>query len=519
MTLEALARKFGLDAGSPSDRVAWAWIASLLALYGISFALFYPITVTNTDETGYLYLAQLMLKGSFNVTKVDPISGAVFSEPPTNYAPGTSMLMAPWVALFGWRGAFAIPVLSLALSILITARWLRDEGRSPLFALVILGFAPALVLGRVAVSDVPSTAVVALGLWLFWRGLDRGAGWWLAAGFVAGMSTGLRATNPVPFVPLFAGAVLRRDGNCWALVVGGLAGLAAYLGSMTWVYGDPFFTLYSHNAYKFDLETLHERLLLYGLGLLILVPGGLVFTLAYRGRRRPEVIASFVGFVGVYLAQEYSQQGYEPMKRMVLALRYLIPILPLVAFAMAESVPRLSRQLLARREGEARTRDERNARRALAGVLVSLALTSVAVHPVFAAWSSTQAKIRDEIRRRVPVEHVFITNWEATRKFFPELDQKFEHIDRNAIRPDDVPGLVDRYGQVFIVFLDRTDSDMWLEDAKVSADFVVALEPAPELLVDRRVSSTDRLRIWHLGRAESSNRPPQMQVLGRRRDG
>lgn len=87
------------------------------------------------------------------------------------------MLMAPWVALFGWRGAFAIPVLSLALSILITARWLRGEGPSTLFALLILGFAPSLVLGRVAISDMPSGPVVALGLWLFWRGLDRGPGW------------------------------------------------------------------------------------------------------------------------------------------------------------------------------------------------------------------------------------------------------------------------------------------------------------------------------------------------------
>jgi hypothetical protein len=62
-------------------------------------------------------------------------------------------------------------------------------------------------------------------------------------------------------------------------------------------------------------------LLLYGLGLLILVPGGFFFALAYRGRRRPEVLLAFLGFVGVYLGQAYSTEGTAPLKRMVLTLR------------------------------------------------------------------------------------------------------------------------------------------------------------------------------------------------------
>jgi hypothetical protein len=349
-------------------------------------------------------------------------------------------------------------------------------------------------------------------LWLFWRGLDRGAGWWLAAGFVAGASLFLRPTNPVPFVPLFAGTVLRRDRRCGALVLGGLVGVGAYLASMDWVYGDSLY-LYGDALYTFrpdyalSLEGLHERLLLYSLGLLILVPGGLVFTLAYRGRRRPEVIASLVGFLGVYLAQPYSMEGTAPMKRMVLALRYLIPILPLVAFAMAESVPRVGRHLLEQRQGKARFRFERVARGGLATALAALAVACVAVHPKFSAWASTQAEIRDEIHRRVPVEDVFITNWQATRKFFSELDLKFKPIWPNLIRPEDVPDLVEQYGRIFIVFLDRTDSEMWRRDMKANAEFVLALELTPDLLVDRQVSPTDRLRIWQIGRAASSSPP------------
>jgi hypothetical protein len=110
--------------------------------------------VTNTDETGYLYQAQMMLRGTFTWTKVDAITGTTLSEPPTTYPPGTALRMAPWIALFGWRGGFAVSALSLVLAILVTARWLRDENRSALFALVILGFAPSMVMGRLAMSDV-----------------------------------------------------------------------------------------------------------------------------------------------------------------------------------------------------------------------------------------------------------------------------------------------------------------------------------------------------------------------------
>ena len=141
------------------------------------------------------------------------------------------MIAAPFVAAFGWQGAFAVPCLCLLAMVVLTGRWIASEGRSPVFALLLLGFPAVLVLGRVAMSDVPSGALVTLGMYLFWRGLDRGYGWWMAAGFVAGASWVFRASNPALFLPLFVGAVLRREKKAWALVVGGLVGLTVRLSS------------------------------------------------------------------------------------------------------------------------------------------------------------------------------------------------------------------------------------------------------------------------------------------------
>src|SRR5262249_52851514 len=161
--------------------------------------------------------------------------------------------------------------------------------------------------------------------------------------------------------------------------------------------------------------------------------------------------------------------------------------------ATAESAPRVWRQWLARREPAERDRLQRRMSGALAGLLLALAIACVAVHPVFAAWTAKQVQIREQVQRLVPVDRVFITNWAATGKFLPQLEQKFRPIDRSVIAPEDVPALVDRYGQVFIVFLDRTDSDFWRQDAQSTEEFMAALTPPPELLLDRQATSTDRL--------------------------
>ena len=131
---------------------------------------------------------------------------------------GMVALMAPFVAAFGWWGAFLPSALSLLLAVLVTARWLSDERRSPIFALVLLGFPAMLVTGRMAISDATRTLVAALGLWLFFRGLDRNRrDYWLASGLIAGAAISLRESAVLPFAPLFAGTVLRRDrgwGSC-----------------------------------------------------------------------------------------------------------------------------------------------------------------------------------------------------------------------------------------------------------------------------------------------------------------
>ena len=323
----------------------------LLAIYTASFVVFYPEIATNDDEAMYIRQARIALSGKPTITLTDPLEGTEIEVYPSTYAPGTAMLMAPLVEGFGWRAAFVVPWLSLLGAVWLTGLWIREAGHAPVFALIVLGFPPAMVMGRVAMSDVPSATVVALGFYLFWKGEERHPGWWIAAGLVAGASWTFRATNPVTFVPLFLGTVLRRETKCWALVVGGLAGLGVRFLSMYLFFGSGTF---ERSAYHPALNSLMDRLPIYLIGLLLFVPAGLLFGALYRGRRRPEIIATIALVFLFFLGQQYSTYGTSFVKRLVLALRYFIPLLPVLAFAMSESVPRSIAELRARGGGARR---------------------------------------------------------------------------------------------------------------------------------------------------------------------
>lgn len=488
----SFARRLGVF-GPGDPELVRRIVLAMLALYAISFGLFYPGTVTNDDEAMYLQQARLVFAGQPTITQIDPFSGQELEIYASTYPPGTALLMAPFVELFGWRGAFVIPCASLLLATWLSYLWIRETDASPLFALVVLGFPPALVMGRVAMSDVPSAALVALGWYLFWRGERRHSGWWIASGVVAGASWAFRATNPLLFVPLFAGTVLRREQKSWALIVGGLLGLGIRFLAMYLFFGSG---LYERDGYHPALLTIIDRLPLYLIGLLLFVPGGLVFGCLYRGKRRPEVIATILLIFFFFLLQQHSTQGTSFAKRLVLALRYFIPLLPVLAFAMAESVPTTLAALRSR--GGAARRFAVGGGVAIVAWLAVVGIASAGVHPLFTVWGATQAVIRDAIARTLPGDAVYVTNWIGTRKFVDFAAQKYVRIERDQVTPHQIQLLVQEYEAVYVVLVGRNDSEHWIRDGERTDAFLASLRNEPKLLVDRRPSPVDRVRVWRL---------------------
>jgi 4-amino-4-deoxy-L-arabinose transferase-like glycosyltransferase len=489
-----LAGRLGLI-GAPHDvRAAWLLVALALVLYAVGYAAFYPRGVTNTDEGLYLEQARLLVEtGSFRAEKIDPFSGERAPFVTGDYPVGMVALMAPFVEAFGWRGAFFPSFLCLVIAVLATARWLHDERRSPAFALILLSYPAVLVGGRLAMSDVARTASAALALWWFFRGLDRHKGYWLASGFLAGAALSLRESAALPFIPLFAATLLRRDRRWTWLLAGGLAGTGLHLLGNQLAFGDAFYVR-GNNASPYVLDfALHERLPVYLLGLLVFVPGGLLFALAYRGRRRPEIVATILIYVGFYLFQAFGIKETSFTKGLVVGLRYFDPLLPVLAFAMAESAPRLLGGWLGRRGWWARIASGATGLW-IAGVLAACFV----VHPVFDHWTGSQVRIRDAIAEQVPVDAVLVINKAALRKFLDELARPYLTLNRDRVTREQLDALREKHGGYAIALLDRSDSEYWQRDAAKNAAFLASLGD-PEPVVDVRVTSTDRLRIWHIG--------------------
>lgn len=475
-------------------RFARRVVLGICALYAVFFALFYPRAVLIEDEVHYKIQARMIAAGETEITRINPYTGTVKTYAPS-YPLGTALFMAPLIAAFGEPAIHLAPLCLLILAVLALGRWLEVAGRSPLFALLVLGYPPSLILGRTLMSDVPSLAIVTVGLLCFWRGIGRSPGWWLAAGFLAGASFTVRETNALVFAPFFAGAALRREKNTWALIASGFVGLTIRVAS-DHAFHDVFY--FSRGNYALEFETLYKRLPVYLLAMFVFIPFGLVLALCYRGPRRPELCTTVVLVLAVYLFQQHYSFATSSLKRSILAPRYLLPILPVIVFGMAESVPRLWNNFLVRRSVATHQRLRAWAPRLVGAWAGGIAAAALAVHPALAWWGSTQAAIGDVVQQYADGDTVLVTNYSATRKFIDGLDRKYLPIPTMDRNPMDIDLLAALHGEITLIFLARSDSPYWLSNAGRNESFIAAIRGQKDLLLDRQLDTTFHLKVWRI---------------------
>jgi len=467
-------------AGSSSR---WCWVPTRSA-------------ISNKDEARYVRQALFYSEGKTAETEENALTGEFEAIRPGLYPPATSILMSPFVRVFGWRGTYVVPFLSLLLAVVMTGLWIRGDGGSPLFALVIMGFPASLVLGRIAISDAPSMAVVVAGLLCFWKGLDGDRpGIWLAAGFLAGASICWRETNAFIFAPFFLGAVLRRDQGVWALVVGGIAGVLLKLGLNSLIFDDPLFYKIANG---FSFASFISNTPKYLVGLMIFVPAGLLAGLTYRGRRAIELRVAVLLVFMLYAFYNYSGAPSGFMKSLVLGQRFFMPLIPLLAFALAERVPHWWSALQTKLASE---RVPRLAGLGVAAWVAGLVVASIGVHVFIANWASaTQGQMREAIRTHVDHSKVIVTNLNMTEKIIDRFDYSFDLIHRNLIDFDGMMTLLDRHQEFYLIIVDRNESEKFLRDSRRSASFLEPMMPFSDLVLDDQVSRAERLRIWRVTR-------------------
>lgn len=451
-----------MTGGPPS----WRWIIAVLAAYTAGLLLVWPRVLLVVDEERYVSQAVAFAAGGTTV------EGAGIIHPPTglrvisNYPPGTSLLQTPFVWLFGWRGAVLLSLLGLIVSTTVTAHWLRRRGRDPAFALLVPGFAGSLLFARSAMSDVPSAAVVAVACALLWRAESGGKAISFLAGFAAGSSLLFREPLAVLLAPLALGALVRRAvGVPWYLA-GGVAGIGLRLVLSHALFGSAFYVRDSGIA--FDLESLGHTAPLFAFLLLIVIPGGALLPLLYRGERRAELVMAITLYVTLFLFYDYdSLRDHGLLKGTVLSSRFLIPALPLLAFMAADVWPRLVSSWPVRLR-----------RAALGGTrLLAFALVPAAflVHMVGRRQEREPLAIVDGIYRHTRAETPVVINAAATLKYVSASYGPRRLILRRDLDAEMLPGMVERHGGLSVVLLSRSDGELFRQDADENRHFLTQL--------------------------------------------
>jgi hypothetical protein len=486
----------------PITEMGIVW--GVLLLYALGFVCFYPQALTNFDEVSYVRQAASFASGSATVDQLDPFSGQHQRLHPSDYPAGTSALMVPFVWLAGWRGTFLLGLLALSACTIFTARWIAASGGSPLYALAVPGYLPAMVMARTGMSDLPSACLVAAGLWLFWD--DNQATPWrrLAAGFLAGASICLREPNPVLFAIFFAGALLRRERHMGALILGGLAGVACRPLLAELVYGDPFFV--KGHVYGFSGFYAGENLIMYLTALVVLVPGGLIFALFYRGKRWVELVATVIVYLGIFIDWNYNGAASGGLKQWMLSLRFLIPLLPIVAFAMAHTCTRWYRSIRESLGRTSRIRFERAARGAVALWVAGIVAVGFAVNWRSHLWSQLHADVVKAVYANTDPSEPIMADQPATVKFLNELNGQRMLVDldlgdeSNEVRRYQLVRLLDRNKTVQILLFSRDDSEYWLNKSKDDEVFIGAISQQlhATLKLQQRFPGLGVLRIWNV---------------------
>jgi 4-amino-4-deoxy-L-arabinose transferase-like glycosyltransferase len=471
----------------------------ILLSYAIGFVCFYPRALTNFDEVSYIRQAVTFAHSSTTVDTIDPFTGTHQNLHPSDYPPGTSALMTPFVWIAGWRGAFIFELLALIGCVFFTARWIAESGGSPLFALIILGYPPTLVMARTGMSDVPSASMVAAGLWLFWPSQGQTAWRRFAAGIIAGATLSLREPNLILFAFFFAGALIRRERYLPALMMGGIAGIATRLISAAIVYGSPLFV--KNHGYSFTGLYASQNLSMYLVALLVFVPAGLLCAFLYRGRRWPELVATTFSFTLLFVLYDYNASPSSGLKQWVLAPRFFIPMLPILAFAMAHTLPIWWTRLLARFRMQHRPTWQAFGRGAVVVWLAGIAIVGFITNRYHAGWGNNHDQIVQAVYSNTDPSHPVLTDIPATVKFLNELHGRRIEGDLMGMSETDIHRLLARYGAVNVMFFDRDDSDYWVQKAqnnRVVIENLTKQYPATVAL-QQRFPGLGVLQIWKIG--------------------
>jgi hypothetical protein len=270
------------------------------------------------------------------------------------------------------------------------------------------------------------------------------------------------------------------------------------------VYGNPFFV--KEHVYGFTGTYAPENVVMYLTALLVLVPGGLVFALFYRDKRRVELILTVLTYVGIFVAWNYNGAPSGGLKQWMLSLRFLIPVSPVVAFAMAHTCPSWYRAI-SRSLGPGRQSALLRVRRTVVAVWVAgIVLVGFLVNWRSQEWSKLNEDVVKSVYANTDPSQPIMADQPATVKFLNELNgqRMLVNLDlgdeNNEVRRSQLMRLLERTTTVQIVLFGRDDSEYWLHKSQDDEAFIddISQQLHATLKLEQRFPGLGVLRIWNV---------------------
>lgn len=471
-----------------------------MSVYCIGFFIYYPELVVSRDATYYLLQAKNFSEGVVWAIDTSPLTGS-HTQWASKYPVGTSLFLTPFYYLGDLRASFLFPLLSLVLLVLITAKWISENGKSPLFSLLVLGFPATLVLGRVPLSDLPTGVLVVLTCWLFWRGAKGSKAFSFLAGLLWVLISVVREPGTFLLTPLFLGSFFRKDRNLRYIVLGAVIGLILKF-SLNKILWNEFF----HNTTRgeFGIEFFLTNAAFYSMVLLFLFPAGLIAFIMYRGARWPELLICGAAYFILFSLFKHLTY-YDFLKSLVNGPRYFIPFIPILAFQMAEVYPFLRRKI-------ERKINLNNPDKMFSFIkycwIICVLLASLCVHIFMDQFEKQGATVKNTIYAVTDDRSLIVTEESSTFTYINRLYGNRHLLGINTIRKNSkqrgistseiMRELIDRYRDVYIVILERYESEFWLERNKDSRGFLKNIQSMVEPIIDVNIDSNRRLLIYNV---------------------
>ena len=248
------------------------------------------------------------------------------------------------------------------------------------------------------------------------------------------------------------------------------AGAAVRVVGSVAVYGQAFHS--NPGIFGFSLGAPEHTIVVHFVALMAFVPGGLLFAALYRGSRRAELLATVALFVAVHLFYDYNAASSGGIKQLILAPRYFCPLVPLLAFAMAESVPRLWSRYETGFVGRFGSR-QFSADGIVAIAAVIVACEATVVNWRHAAWSRGELAIVEALYAGTTPGTPVISNLILTKKYLNELYER--QFGRRVVGDIDsvdfgrLDTLLAKNPSIDVALLDRRDSPEWRSAADSDA--------------------------------------------------